>query len=217
MYVEIDHAGSQRPHELFRAARRHATRARAVATESLGGGPPNDDERHAVAQCLIHCADATLEWIRWASLTTRIPLPIANGLPVWLALVEPWSRTPTIARAMGRSDQFRLSADQGVMLVDLAAWHSLLNYGNEQCENQLHRRIRSIGLIDGRQSVRQVLTADIAGRAIAKTAALFDWAGQKTGLPTPTIDRTVDAPSQLSRDLPSQTRQLQPDAHAIPA
>jgi len=197
MHVEIYPTASQRPQQLFLAAQEHAARSRLLSADPRDGGSPTDEERDAVASCLIHCADAALEWIRWAFLATRIPQPFARGMPVWLALVEPWSRAPTIARAMGRSDQFRLNADQGTLLVDLARWHSLLSYGNEQCENQLHRRVRTLGLIDGRQSVRQVLTANHAGRAIAKTGALFDWAGTRTGLPTPTLDRIIDPPSVL--------------------
>ena len=191
MTIEIDPTGSEYPHERFLTAQALAARAHLLAGGQGAGELPTDGERDAVAQCLIHCADAALEWIHWAFLTTRIPMPSAHGMPVWLALVELWSRTPTIARAMGRSDQFRLNAGQGALLVDLAAWHSLLSYGNEQCENQLHRRIRTLGLIDGRQSVRHVLTANNAGRAIAKTGSLFDWAGERTGLPAPMIDRTI--------------------------
>jgi len=217
MLVTIDPTGSEGPQELFLTAQHLAARSRHLCEARLAERLPTDAERGAVAQCLIHCADAALEWIHWAFLTTRIPLSFANAGPVWLALVEPWSRTPTVAQAMGRSDRFRLNSNQGALLVDLAAWHGLLNYGNEQCENQLHRRIRTLGLIDGRQSVRQALTADIAGRAIAKTAVLFDWAGKRTSLPTPTIDPPIDPPSQLSRDLPSHTPRLRPDAQAIPA
>ena len=197
MLVTIDPAGSEGPQELFLTAQHLAARARLLAGDPGAGELPTDQQRDAVAQCLIHCADAALEWIHWAFLTTRIPLSFANAGPVWLALVEPWSRTPTVAQAMGRSDRFRLNSDDGALLVDLAAWHSLLSYGNEQCENQLHRRIRTRGLIDGRQSVRHVLTAHNADRAIAKTGALFDWAGERTGLPTPMIDRTIDPSNVL--------------------
>lgn len=202
MHVTIDPTGSECPHQLFLTAQKHAARSRLLTEDPGTGGSPANAERDAVAQCLIYCADAALEWIRWAFLTTRIPLPLETGLPVWLALVEPWSRTPTVARAMGRSDRFRLDADQGALLVDLAAWHGLLSYNNEQCENQLHRRIRTLGLIDGRQSVRHVLTANGAGRAIAKTGALFHWAGERTGLPTPMIDRTIDPSSVLQTCCP---------------
>jgi len=197
MHVLIDPTGSERPQQLFLTAQEHAARARLLAGDPGAGELPTDQQRDAVAQCLIHCADAALEWIHWAFLTTRIPLPFTNAGPVWRALVEPWSRTPTVARAMGRSDRFRLNAEQGALLVDLAAWHGLLSYDNEQCENHLHRRIRRLGLIDGRQSVRHVLTANSADRAIAKTGALFDWAAERTGLPTPMIDRTIDPSSVL--------------------
>jgi len=202
MHVTIDPTGSERPQRLFMTAQDLAARARLLAGDPGARGLPTDEERDAVAQCLIHCADAALEWIHWAFLTARIPLPFANAGPVWLALVEPWSRTPSVARALGRTDRFRLNSDQGALLVDLAAWHGLLSYNNEQCENQLHRRIRTLGLIDGRQSVRHVLTAHNADRAIAKTGALFDWAGERTGLPTPMIDRTIDPSSVLQTCCP---------------
>lgn len=199
MYHDIDPTGSEGAQQLFLVAQRHAAHARLVVQGSPTGVLPTEEERAATAACLIHCAESALDWIHWAFLATRIPLPSATGLPVWQALVEPWCRTPTVARATGRSDQFRLNRPHATLLTDLGAWHSLLRYGNEQCENRLHRRLRGLGVLDGRQAVRHALTAEVATRAISETAALFEWARVKTGLPAPEIDHAFEvAPRVLA-------------------
>ena len=171
-------------HQLFHTARLHANQARHAAAHREQDGPPTVMERQLSGMSVTQCADAVMEWARWAFLTSRMPLPGWTEPAGRHRLVEPWRELGGVARALGRPAA-SLSGSHAAFLDDLHAWHQLIEHRNEEAEEHLHRRLVALGLIDGRHSVTRILGAGLAAAVTAHTSQLFDWAAATTGLATP--------------------------------
>ena len=148
-------------------------------------GAVQADERRCAAQAVSLTASATLDWVTWALLATRVPLPRVDAHARHGA-VPYWRELPMVARAVGRPHQFALSRADERFLRELGAWHGALSYADPGAQAWLRERLMRQGLIDGRRRETHALSAELASAVVARAGLLFDWAADVTGLPTPT-------------------------------
>ena len=173
-------------HQLFHTARLHANQARHAAAHREQDEPPTVMERQLSGMSVTQCADAVMEWARWAFLTSRMPLPRWTTPAGRHRLIETWRGIGTVARALGRP-VVGLSDSHATFLNDLDAWHQFIEHTSDAAEEYLHRRLATLRLIDGRQSVTRILGAELATTVITHTSQLFDRAATTTGLSTPCV------------------------------
>ena len=184
--MTVDPAATDLPQQLFNSAQLHANQARRAAARRQQHEPPTPMERQLAATSVTQCAEAAMEWARWAYLTSRMPLPHWTTPAGRHRLIETWRGIGTVARALGRP-VVGLSDSHATFLNDLDAWHQFIEHTSDAAEEYLHRRLATLRLIDGRQSVTRILGAELATTVITHTSQLFDWAATTTGLTTPCV------------------------------
>ena len=172
------------PHLLFSDAQLHARQARRAAHHREPHDVPTTLERELVELSLSQCAHATIEWARWAFVTSHAPLPGWTEPARRHRLVAPWRNLSRVARALGRPAT-SISDLHATFLNDLDAWQQFIDYNCDDAEEYLRVRLLAAHLIDGRHCVSRVLGADLATTVIVLTGQLFDWAATATGLTTP--------------------------------
>ena len=172
------------PHLSFVDAQLHASQARRAARHREQQGVPTALERQLAGLCVTQCAQATIEWARWAFVTARMPLPGWTESTRRHRLVVPWRQLGWVARALGRP-AVGISDLHATFLNDLDAWQQLIDYNSDEAEEYLRGRLIAVHLIDGRHCVTRALGADLATTVVAHTGQLFDWAASATGLTAP--------------------------------
>ena len=171
-------------HDLFRGALVQATLSQRSAGASDAHRSASAPEHRHAARALALTAAAVEEWVTSALLTARVPIPMPDSLS-WHGALPRWRRLPDIARSLGRPHDFALSEEHRRFLENLGAWHHALTYADPHAQSWLHDRYRSLGQIDGRHNVTQMMSAGLACIVVAGAGELFDWASQVTGLPAP--------------------------------
>ena len=180
--ASLDLVGFDFSHRLFRRAKVAAWRARRIA-ESAAHDRVCSSEREQFALAVTLTAEAAHDWATWAALVSRVPVGAAAGRQH--GLTARWRALPLVARSVGRPDDFVMGRAHETFLDDLEAWHGALRYGDPEGRWRVQKRLSSLGLIDGRQSESQAMSAELAAQTITKASRLFEWAGAVTGLPTP--------------------------------
>lgn len=195
MTATIELSGLEFSHRLFRLAKVQVWRANRCAAASVGSAPqiPSSAERECVTSAVSLTAAAADDWVTWASLATRVPLPRQTDSRGWYGLVARWRTLPQVARATGRSAEFRIGEARETFLADLGAWNAALQYADPEGRWMVQKRLAALGLIDGREAEGHLVSADLAARMVAEATALFVWAASVTGLPTPASPRSVVA------------------------
>lgn len=170
---------------MFRRARVEASRARRFATKAGERRDVSSEmERHCVASAVTLAAVAAQDWVTWALLSTRLPIPSVDKRQRHSSL-ERWRRLPQVAWSLGRAHDFGLSETQESFLEDLGAWHGALSYADPRAQARLLQQLVSGGFIDGRQNETHVIRAELAIATVTSVGRLFSWAHSVTGLPTP--------------------------------
>jgi hypothetical protein len=190
------------------AARAHrwAHRATAVSEGSRWSEP------ECVAASLIATATTTEDWILWAHLSSRVPVPHeiapASGHTRIASTPRLWRNLPMIARANGQPVAASLDLWHLLFLADLDAWHQSLQHGCPAADADLWLRFARLGFArDTVDHHHVLLAAPLATSTLVATAHIFTWAHDITGLPVPDLTHPTRAASLEDPDLPG----IEPD------
>ena len=191
MNATIELTGLEFSHRLFRLAKVQVWRAKrfAVLVDDRSNGSAANCERECVMTAVALTAEAAYDWVTWASLATRVPLPRQTDSRGWFALLARWRALPQIARSSCQSADFLLGEARETFLADLGAWNAALIYSDPEGRWMVQKRLAALGLIDGREGETHLVSAELASRLVTEATGLFLWAASVTGLPTPASSR----------------------------